>query len=476
MEPKLLPLVAPLSNRFQSLSVDAKIVNGFAEASQKKGEAFVYKRPGFKIYQALGPGIARGLFSWEGDLYAIVNGTVFKNGVSIGTVQDEGVYSFTSTVATNTPTDQPSKLFFHNTQKAYFYNHTTIAEVVDSPYPDSTTMGAVYLDGTIYVMEPTRADIFNSLAVQNAPDDWDSTWVIKAQIEPQKGVYLAKNLVYVMALKEHYTEAFYDAGNPTGSPLSPVQGAKMNFGCYNPHTVRDVGGDLIWVADSGEGYPCVVMVSNLKLDIISTPPVERLLAKTVQEGNGWASWNCRIAGHRFYGVTFLGATIPPDPPLPPFTLVFDLTSRLWYQWTQADGRELPYLFSAQLGSEMMFLHRSNGNIVCPEETASSDEDDPNGIFTFQVFTPNYDAETRLLKVLNKITLIGDQAVTQVKVAYSDDDYANWSQDFIYTMNEDRPDVIDLGAFTKRAFRFTHKDATACRIESVELYMTPGVMP
>jgi hypothetical protein len=472
MEPKILPLVQTIGARFQTLNIDSRIINGFAEQGQRKGETFVYKRPAFKLYRALGAGIGRGMFNWQDHLYAIVNGTLFKDGAAIGAVNDSGRYSFAPTLG-----DTP-KLFLHNATNGYFYDNTTLAPVVDSPFPASgpRTRGAVYLDATIYVMNQLKASIHGSLAAANNPEDWDALNVILAQIEPMKGVYLAKNLVYVLAIKEHYTEAFYDAGNPTGSPLSPVQGAKMNFGCYHPGTVRDVGGDLMWVGDSGEGYPTVVLVSNLKADVVSTPQVERILARTHNDTDGaFSSWNCRIAGHRLYGINYFGATIPPNPPFPPFTLVYDLTSRIWYHWTTSSGGALNYADSVQLGTETIFLHGTNGNQMCIDETVFKDEDDP-GQFSFEIYTPNYDGDTRLQKVLNQMTILGDQTANTIFMRYSDDDYATWSSEFQFLMNLDRPDQPDLGAFTKRAFHFRHTANTGCRMESVEMNITGGVRP
>ena len=60
MQPRLLPLVETLGNRYQSLSVDHRLINAFAEAGSQEKEVYVYKRPAFKFSQALGAGTARG--------------------------------------------------------------------------------------------------------------------------------------------------------------------------------------------------------------------------------------------------------------------------------------------------------------------------------------------------------------------------------------------------------------------------------
>ena len=113
-EPQVLPLATPLGNRYTSSTVDAKLVNCFAEAGVSKEELFVYKRPGFKYKSTIAPGTARGLYNWKNDLYAIIDGSLYKNGASIsGAINNAGVYSFAPCLGA-TP-----KLFFKNSTNAY---------------------------------------------------------------------------------------------------------------------------------------------------------------------------------------------------------------------------------------------------------------------------------------------------------------------------------------------------------------------
>jgi hypothetical protein len=461
MQPKLLPLVAPIGARYQSLSVDPRLVNAFAEKGQAEDEVFVYKRPAFKLAHNTAAATARGLYNWNGNIYAITGGTLYKNGVSLGGIVNSGVYHFVPCLGA-TP-----KLFFKNTTNAYTVDAAdVIAAVVDPDYPASTVPGTVYLDGTTYVFDSAKAQIYGSTGAANDPTAWDPLNLIRAQIEATEGVALAKHLVYAVALKRRYTEVFYDAGNAAGSPLAPVQGSKMNYGCVDGDSVCDVGGDLIWVAESGEGYPCIAHVSSLKLDIISTPPIERLLA--LHSGT-YYSWAVRVEGHRLYGLTSTGGN---------FTIVYDLTTKLWYQWTNAAGNYVPYAFSCPgtgTGLARLFLHESNGQ-VCSLDIGTF-KDVGETPFQVGIYTPNYDMGTRLIKVLTNMSLVGDQVTgTSVTMNYSDNDYVTWSADHTFDMGLDRPTLFDLGPFTKRAFRFFHQADTIFRCKAVELYVSAGTAP
>ena len=368
------------------------------------------------------------------------------------------MYTFTSCLGA-TPV-----LFLHNGTNAYTVTAGNVVTAVSNiNYPAATVPGTVYLDGTIYVMD-ANSNITGSTAAANDPLTWDPLNLIKALIEPTTAIYLAKQLIYVFALKQGYSEAFYDAGNAVGSPLAPVAGAKINLGCIDAATVRDVGGDLIWVADSNEGGLQVVQVSSLKASIISTPQVERILSASQ---GPFFSWNAKVEGHRFYAITSTTANI---------TLVYDLTSQIWYQWTDVNGNYIPYQFCCPgVANTMNFLHQSNGNICTLDIGTFKDNGDT--AFPVDIYTPNFDGGSRLYKILSSMSFVGDQnGGSTISMRYSDDDYQTWSNAFTADMTLDRATIVDFGAFTKRAFRITHQADSIFRIKAVELYISAGVAP
>lgn len=454
-QPQPLPLVTPLANRYQSTTVDARLINCFAEQGASEREYFVYKRPGFKLRSTIAAGTARGLTNWSGSLYAIIDGTLYKDGVSLGAVANSGRYDFTPCLGA-TPV-----LFFKNDTNAYTVNAGgTITAVTDADYPAATVAGAVYLDGTTYVVD-SKSNVYGSLAAGNDPTNWDPLNKIVAQIEPTAAVAMAKQLVYVVVMKQFYTECFYDAGNATGSPLAPVQGAKMNFGCIDARTVKDVGGDLAWVANTGEGSPCGVLLSSLKLDVITNPALDRLLES--MDLTTIYSWGARIEGHRFYGLT---STVSNR------TLVFDLTTRVWYLWADPAGNYLPYAFSApdNVGNKAVFLHESTGQLFNLDVTTYGD----NGVpFQADIYTPNFDGDTRREKSLGRLDIIGDVVASTLSLEFSDDDYQTWTSAGTADLSNPRPSFADLGSFYRRAFHFYHRADTAFRVRSAELVLDVG---
>ena len=65
---------------------------------------------------------------------------------------------------------------------------------------------------------------------------------IGADIEPDKGMYLAKWNSYIMALKAYSCQFYYDAANATGSILSPAENMAFRVGCASADSVKEVAG------------------------------------------------------------------------------------------------------------------------------------------------------------------------------------------------------------------------------------------
>jgi len=183
----------------------------------------------------------------------------------------------------------------------------------------TTVRGIVWLDGTFYVMD-ANATIYGSDL--NAATTWSALNFITAEIEPGAGVALQKSQNYVIALKEWSTEFFYDAGNATGSPLSPVENGFNLIGCASGDSVANVDGTVFWLSQTRQKGRGVYMMNGLEHIQISTPDVERILnlstLATVY------SFGVKISGHTFYVLTLVDQNV---------TLVYDATTKLWATWS-----------------------------------------------------------------------------------------------------------------------------------------------
>lgn len=509
-----LPLVIAPENRDTTTNKDARVVNGYVE-TVKAGqgmEIHLYKRPGLLLNSQPSGGAAagQGMYNWLGDIYSVFGGTLYKNGVSKGSVDSTGgVYRFSSNLGA-TP-----KLQLGNGVKAYNYDDSnglvaiqqtgdiitagsfiigatyTIATVgttnfivigaannnvgttfvslgvglgtgtaTVSGFPATHVKGWAFLDQTTYVMD-SKANIDGSGL--NDTVVWSPLNTLQAQIEPDGGVALAKQLVNVIALKQWTTEVFYDAGNATGSPLGRIPGAKANYGCLSQDSVQDMSGTLIWLSTTRSRQVGVVMMDSLKVQVVSTKPIERLLSTL--DVTTIFSWQLAIGQHQFYGLTSKVGNL---------TLVFDLAERMWSQWTDVNGNYFPIVAAAvDASGNHLLQHETNGKIYSTLQSLTNDD----GVaITTDIYTPNYDDGSRTEKVLHQLEFVGDQvAGSTLYVRWSDDDYRTWNSFKPVDLSLRRPFLNDCGSFVMRAHNFRHKSNTTLRLTSVELQQGEGTL-
>lgn len=459
--PKRWPLVIEPANRGASARYDARLVNCYMETKREGNQAaetWIYQRFGTteQSRPPAGNAVGRGIYNWLGDIYSIFGSTLYKNGTPVvGAVNaTNGVYRFSQCMGA-TP-----KLQLGDGVKAYNYDAGAGLVVISDPdFPASFVKGWSYLNGTTYVMLPT-AHIQGSEI--NDPTDWDLVNSILAQIEPDLGKALAKQLVYTVGLKQWSGEIFYDAGNATGSPLGRVEGSKFNWGCLSSDSVREIDGALIWLGQTKNGSPEVVLLNNLKAQAVSTKPIERLIQNA--DVSAVYSWTLKQAGHRFYVLTLKNNNL---------TLAFDLDEQEWCQFTDKDGNYLPIVDSTMNSSLQTILqHESNGRIYTADPEGASDAGD---LVQVDIYTPNFDGGIRSRKkLLGKFGLVSDQVAGSTLYARcNDNDYnpTSWTNFRPLGLSQKNPYLGDCGSFYRRAYNLRHRSPVRMpRIQAGELQL------
>lgn len=461
--PRRFPLIIQPENRGLLADKDARLVNAFTE---KVGEDhFINKRPGLLQYASLGAANGNGICNWLGDIYAIFGDTVFKNGSPLaGTVDDSaGVYRFSQTKGA-TP-----HLQFGNGIATY--NYDSGAGIVQIPagvdnFPQTTVKGIGYLDGTTYVSDE-NAIIYGD-AVLNDTTDWtDLLNRIEAQIEPDMAVAMTKQLVYIILLKQWSSEVFYDAQNATDSPLGPVQGAKINYGCASADGVQDIDSVLYWPSTNRDASPQIITLDNLKASVVSTPAVDRLLNDASFSAGNIASFSLKYNGHKFYVLTLRAENL---------TLVYDSTEKMFSQWTDPDGDYFPFVDATYLGPTTRILqHESNGKLYLMDYSYFTDAGDTIQV---DIYTPNFDGGVRRRKQLNQLTFVADQtAGSYIDVRCNDSDYkANaWTDFRRVDLSVIKPSLPNCGTFQKRAYNLRHARPTPFRISALEMQLDLGTL-
>jgi len=321
------------------------------------------------------------------------------------------------------------------------------------------------LNGTLYVALTSSGNIQGS-AINDA-SNWDALNVIQAQIEPDFNIALVKQLVYVVDFKQWSTEVFYDAANATGSPLGRVEGAKIDYGCASSDSVQRIDDAVLWLTANRSSLRQVALMRGLKSEIVSTPAIDRLLS-------AWSlstiwSWQAMLNGHKWYGLTSKNSNM---------TLVYDLTTNMWSQWTDTNGNYLPIVSSTFVpdvaGANLTIVqHESDGYLYYFSLTDYQDVGGFNGLIPVDIYTPNFDGGTRRGKQLNMMYFNGDRVTgSTLQVRYNDFDYdsTKWSNFRYVDLGQETPMLEQEGTFTRRAYNFRHKANTFFRLSSVDLQM------
>lgn len=467
--PKRWPLVTTNQHRSAEtaeLLKDARLDNCYAELEPLSGDYQIQKRPGTGDSVTIAASTTGlGIFGWStlaggSALYTIFNNKVYKGVTAFaGTVNTQASYRWELVGV-----GASQLLSFGNGFDAYYTDGVTVTHITDADFPSDFCRGMAYLDGTLYVMRFDGG--IQGSAIDN-PASWDPLNLIFARSAPGDGVALIKHLTYVVALKSDSTEAFYDAGNATGSPLAKVEGAFIPFGCRSADSIGEVDGMHFWLALSKQSANLqIVKLENLQLSVVSTPPIERVLTEFMTVNNSIQGYCLKILGHRFYIITELNS---------PFAPIYDIDQKLWYQWYS--GTNWPFVGTGTgvvtTNFFQWFQHFSTGKVYKVDSDFVFPSDD-GVLFPVDIYTPNVDFGIRRKKQLNAMLFNADQVKgSELLVRSSEDDYTNWTNFRRVNLGLKQPILSGLGSFFKRAYNFRHFKNTHFRISAVDLQMDLG---
>lgn len=473
-----VPLAGSPTNRGYSSAVDAKVVNCYAEKTVD-GKIHVVKRPAI-AYSGLregAVGVANGIHPWDSTIYAVWGNDLWGMTGGPVTMAAGGFCSFNSTLGATPQLFITRRNAANTATLGYVYNTSGgLVQITDVDFPTNAVPGSAYINGFVYLL---TSDGFIKGSAINDATSWDALNSIRVQIEPDRGVALAKQLVYAIALKEFSTEVFYDAGNTSGSPLAPVMGAKIDFGCAYARSVQRNGDTLVWIAKTQAGALCVVALENLKPRVISTPAIDRLLEKLETSATSWMTYE---DGHQFYGINGDSE----------YSYVYDFSNGQWYLWQYVyeDGSVggMPFAASATLSTytvpagsllQSTIEYTEGRRLLYWIATKYSDIAETSGKYIripVVIVTPPFDGGTRLRKFLNRLTVLGDQLDGGVlTIQYTDDDYETWSTPVTVDLASELPVIMSQGTFKRRAYKLTFDGDKPLRLTALELQVELGAL-
>lgn len=504
--PNRFPLYSPLSTRSDDvpLTKDSRLINGYVEYDPADKQYWIYKRPGLAVrtsgvFPDPGPSTGRGIYQSPAIADTFSAMTVFGQQLYVGNSPVGGLldnaggqFTFDSVVVGIGVAGStiPTAVVLNNTVRQYLLTRITFGYAltdITASIPTQNLSGSAFnivpgwcfLDSTLYAMD-VAGNIFGSNL--NDPTTWNALNVVKADSNADKGVAIAKQLSYLIALKQDSTQVFFDNQNAApGTPLSPVPDSQIPLGCLAGYSVQSIDNSLLWLTSNESVAPQIVQMDNLVPKIISTPSVERLL-KSFQTGqvpfnmqNDTSSWVLKLSGHRWYGLTSLSLNI---------TLVYDLDQQAWYIWTDSQGNSFPIIGASYtgavgggIGGQRIVQHVTDGNVYFIDD-AKNIPNDLGVLVPVDIYTPNFDGGIDKSKTLTMLRFNADQTPgSRLNARYNDNDYASdkWSNFRNIDLSQERPFIDNEGSFYRRAYHLRHLCNTALRIKSGDLLLGIGTL-
>ena len=337
----------------------------------------------------------------------------------------------------------------------------TATSVINS-FPTPHVPTPVLLDG--YIFLPKGIDIYN--CDLDRPGIWYSFDYISAEMYPDQIKSLAKQNNQIVAFGTNSVEFFYDAANPSASPLSRNDSTALQIGIAAPYAVYQQEKLVVFVSQSDSGGRAVWQLDGFTPKRLSDEYVDRIISSesSITDARGFG---VRVMGHMFYVLNLPNANR---------TLVYDLDEKLWHEWSTnvADAHTVfKYDYMADLGGGSGYLlHESDGTVVKLDSTSYTDS---GTAILLDLITNRFDMDTINRKFQSNIRLVGDryESGNSVDIRWTDDDYQTWSNWKPLALTDDFPNFARMGSFRRRAYQWRHTGNYPFRCESMEVTFVEG---
>ena len=425
---------------------------------------------------AVAPGFSNNVFSGANQWVVSKNGNDIKvadTSATITTVLTSASYQPTyidKTAVTGTETiilelTQPS-----NTTHRVYYSTAigTFTEITDAQFTGLNHAGkSEFLDGYMLKMT-TNNRIYNSDL--NSVSAWTADQYTPKNIQQDNPAGLARLGQIVLAFGENTVEAFYNAGNASGSPLGrlPQLNTKIGLGGQMTtffrgtagvrHYYAEVGGKLYFQGQEAGGLPSrgIYAFNGSRFEKVSTIYIEKLLS----DGTVYAMWPFGINGKIGLAISLSGVSTNPQRWLMFFPDVND-----WFEWTSAAFQPANsganFLGIGGLDSANK-LARFEGSTVSWQDTLGT----ITSLFTETIqFKIPQDGNHRKRMIMAGV--IGDTSTSAstLNAEFSDDDGVTWSTARGIDMTQiNKKQIYRCGSFGSRFVRLTHASNNECRLE------------
>lgn len=366
-------------------------------------------------------------------------------------------------------------LMVNNGTQLWYHDVTTstATQVTDADLPSPMSPHMVFLDGYLFVIKANTGDIYNS-DLDN-PLSWTAGNYVTTEINPDFAITLAKVKNYLVCFGTDGVEFFYDAANPTGSPLG------RNESYYQPVTLQSsvcsIGDTLYFIGRYQKQLPKVFRLDGNSLKDISPSWVNRYL----NESSGVDFGSISIINYRYlftfsiYGHHFLGVNLFTD-----FFLVYDLEEGFWYRWSfgpsfNTNNNRIEATCIAPVGGDnVYFVTGGQVNLLAMDNETYQDQ---LTNFNCTYTTGDVTVDTFNWKTCHRVALHCDYPTTSssssASINWSDDDGNTFSTPRAVSVTTNNPYITQCGRFRTRNWRITYSDNYPFRMWGLSMDLNIG---
>lgn len=477
---KTVPFLSEWETRNSTNNADVDNLNVVWDLVQDQANGTYFeaiKREGLSAFKTA-TGIPYGAYYWEfNNMYVLI--TSF--GLEVFSTTAGGGPSFSTALATGDSRvgfteflfdNGNVHLVFINNNKAWIYDGVgTVTQITDPDFPTVVQPFPVFLDGYLFVVDGIKGDLLNSDL--NVPTSWTASNFISVESYPDKTTALARQGQYIVAFGTQSIQFFYNAANPTGTPLA-AQTTVIRVG-YDGGLAQTED-SLLFIGAPPNGVPSVYMLKGLKITAIQNNSATRRLldfttttAIPIERYGHVLAWH----GHTLYTwVNYNPAATQTNTTI----YAVDLTNQLWTRIATAQTSGFPIRTSAIVKNNNRYasIVTFTGEVFAYEFRAANVNDNgTNFTVRFQTFDQDYG--TRRTKFGARVLLNCDQtsATSLCNISWSDDDYQTFSTPRPIDLSSKYPVLYALGSFRKRAWRVEYTGAFTMRWQSMELDYDQG---
>lgn len=346
---------------------------------------------------------------------------------------------------------------------------TPVAKILDSDFPSDIVGGFTDLDGFIFIMDED-GNIYNSDL--NSITSWTAGNYIPTNTSPDVGVGCLRYKDLIVGCGSGTIEFFVNTGNGAFSPLTRVPNSTTRVGVASAESGQRPAAivfkdTLYFISSQTSGNVSAYKLNGTTPEKISSQFIDSILSSTPGS-------NIFVSAFEMGGKSIFLISLQITNPSSTKSFAYSAEDKTWVEWTGdfwffTSGKRAVGAGSSQLYS---VDHRGTGGVVYVVDLTSFAMTSEAAF----IQTSMIDPAPGVRKFVKKATLIGNKTASgSATLAYSDDDYANFTTWGTMPLTELNPQLFRGGSHVGgRSYKITLPSGVYTRLSELVIDYELGV--